>query len=117
LRGSTTAQPLYLLLTYLHRRHFIELAPGLLRELSSRQCSVGEPSLRILHALIDRYVVNGLLPGPVLSSRNLSILWDTLLSPRPPWRNLLLIPWMLCPSWAGLKAQLSRLRFHSGLKE
>jgi len=109
LHGSAAALPLYLLLTYLQRFHLIDVDPEALRELSLRQRSLGNLSLTVLHALIDRYLVDGRPLGPILSLRNLPILWNTLLLPGPPWRNLLLIPWYLLPSRAGIRARLSRL--------
>jgi hypothetical protein len=109
LHGSAAALPLYLLLTYLQRFHLIDVDPEVLRELSLRQRSLGNLSLTVLHALIDRYLVDGRPLGPILSLRNLPILWNTLLLPGPPWRNLLLIPWYLVPSRAGIRARLSRL--------
>src|SRR5262249_40562406 len=85
LHSSAAALPLYLLLTYLRRCHLIEVAPEVLRELSCRQRSLGKLSLLLTHALIDRYLVDGRSPGPIRSLRNLSLLWDTLLLPGPPW--------------------------------
>jgi len=116
LHGSAAALPLYLLLTYLQRCHLIEVEPEVLRELSLRQRALGNLSLTVLHALIDRYLVDGRPPGPILSLRNLPILWNTLLLPGPPWRNLLLVPWYLVPSRAGIRARFARLQAYTGLR-
>jgi len=116
LHGSAAALPLYLLLTYLQRCHLIEVAPEVLHELSCRQRSLGKLGLFMMHALIDRYLVDGRSPGPILSPRNLPLLWNTLLFPGPPWRNLLLLPWYLLPSWVGIRAQLARLHAYTDLR-
>jgi hypothetical protein len=116
LHGSTAALPLYLLLTYLQRYHLIEVAPEILHELSFRQRAFGKLSLLMMHALIDLYLVDGKAPGPILSLRNLPILWNTLLLPGPPWRNLLLLPWSLLPSRVGIRAQFARLQASMGLR-
>jgi hypothetical protein len=110
LHGSAAAVPLYLLLTYLRRCDLITVDAEVLRELARRQGALGKLNLTVLHALIDRYLVDGRAPGTILSARTLSILWQSLLLPGPPWRNLLLFPWHLFPSWGGIQARLSRLR-------
>jgi hypothetical protein len=107
LHGSAAALPLYLLLTYLQRSHLIEVDASVLRELARRQRSLGNATLALLHTLLDRYVVDGRAPGLILSARTLAILWQSLLLPGPPWRNLLLFPWYLVPSWEGIRARLS----------
>lgn len=96
--GPAASAHLYLILTYLHKRRLIDVAPEMLRELSLRQRSLGNVNLKILHAVIDRYFVDGRTFGRVLRLRNLRILWRTLLLPRSPTRNLVLLPWNLLPS-------------------
>jgi hypothetical protein len=109
LQGSVAAAPLYLLLTYLDTYHLIDIAPEILHELSLRQRSFGSLNLQILHALLNRYIVDGHPWGWVCSAYHLGILWKTLLLPGPPLGNLLCVPWNLFLGsrvWTGL----SRLR-------
>jgi len=115
LHGSVATVPLYLLLSYLQHYRLIDVAPEILAELSRRQQPLGPPTLAILHALIDRYMVDGRSHGPILNERTLSILWNTLLLPGPPWRNLLRVPWHLLPSQENMKMGFSRLRSSLGL--
>jgi hypothetical protein len=102
LDGSVAASYLYLLLSYLERHRLVAIAPEILRELFSRQRSFGRMNLKILHVLIDRYVVDGRSLGPLVSARNFAILWRTLLSPGPPSRNVVRTLWNLLPSRAWL---------------
>jgi hypothetical protein len=110
LHGSVATAPLYLLLTYLQRHRLIDVAPEILAELSHRQQPLGPPTLAILHALIDRYVVDGRPHGPILNKRHLSILWNTLLLPGSPWRNMLRVPWQLLPSRHNISRLLKQMR-------
>ena len=89
LAGSVASSYVYLLVTYLDRYGLVELAPEILRTLSLRQRSFGRTNLRILHALLDRYVTSGRDFGPLLTVRNFEILWKTLLLPGRPSQNLL----------------------------
>jgi hypothetical protein len=109
-RGSAATVPLYLLLTYLQRYRLIDVAPEILAELSRRQQPLGPPTLAILHVLIDRYMVDGKSKGLILNKRNISILWNTLLLPGSPWRNLIRAPYDLWPSRKGIMDQVTCLR-------
>jgi len=95
LHGSVAAAHLYLMLTYLDKYQLIDVAPEILHGLFLRQQSFGNVNLKIVHSLIDQYLVYGRDPGQVLSLRNLGILWQTLLLPGRPFRNLMLVPWLL----------------------
>jgi hypothetical protein len=81
-----------------------------LQELSRTQHSLSDSNRTLLHSLMDRYLVDGRPPGPLLSARTLSILWQRLLLPGPSWRTLLLLPWYFLPSRAGIRAWLSGLQ-------
>jgi hypothetical protein len=109
-RGSMAATYLCLLLTYLRKCRLIDVAPEILREIFSRQRSFGSINLKILHALIDHYFVDGRAFGRVLSLRNARIVWRTLLLPGPPFRNLMLLPWNLLPSRRRIRPGFSRLK-------
>jgi Uncharacterised nucleotidyltransferase len=108
-QGSAAGLPLYLLLTYLQRCHLLEVEAAVLRELSLRHRALSRPILTMLHALIDRYIVDGCSPGPLVSARTLSVLWQRLRLPGLPWRNLLGLPWYFLPSRAGIRERLSGL--------
>jgi hypothetical protein len=97
LDGGVAAAALYLLLSYLDRNSLVELPDGVLGEISRRQQSYGSASLRGIHAVIDRYVVDGHAFGMLVSQRNFEIIWDTLLRPCPPSRRLPRLVWMLLP--------------------
>jgi hypothetical protein len=92
------ASHVYLLLTYLHRHQLAETDPKILARLFRRQRSLGPTTLRILHTLMDHYVVDGRSLWPLMSTRNFGITWTTLLSPAPPSRNLMTLARELLPS-------------------
>lgn len=89
-QDSPAATALYLLLTYLSHYRLIDIAPEIISALSVRQRSLRNADRKILHALIDCYLVEGNPLGRVCSLRNIDILWRTLLLPGPPSRNYLL---------------------------
>jgi hypothetical protein len=86
---------LCLLLTYLHTHRLINMAPEVLHALLGQQHAFGPVNLKLMHALIDRYIVDGKPFGYVRSLRHLDIIWQTCLLPGPPWHNLLRVPWNL----------------------
>ena len=102
LDGSVSATPVYLLLTYLQRHGLVELPLEVLGELRRRQRSFGGASLRIVHAMVERYVTNGRDYGVLVSERNFQVVWETLLLPRSPLRRLPALLWNLLPSRATL---------------
>ncbi|HWP58357.1 MAG TPA: nucleotidyltransferase family protein [Candidatus Acidoferrales bacterium] len=91
-QGNVAATYLYLLLSYLERHRLVEVAPDVMRDLFNQQCSFGRSALRLAHALIDRFLVGGRSFGPLMSQRNVTIVWKTLLLPGPAARNWLLAP-------------------------
>jgi Uncharacterised nucleotidyltransferase len=97
LDGAVAARHLYLLLSYLDRRGLIALAPDVSEKLRRRQRSFGPVTLRMMHALIDRHLVDGCDGALLTSTRTFKVLWRTFLLPGPPSRNLLLVPWNLVP--------------------
>jgi hypothetical protein len=92
LERSVATSYLYLMLTYLRRYELIEIPAEVFQELHSRQPTFNTNTLRIMHLLIDHYIIAGRRCGVVLSPARLSILWDTLLTPGSPIRNLLNVP-------------------------
>jgi len=107
LHSSVASTYLYLMLTYLVKYQLIAIAPEILHRLFLSQRSFGKMNLKIMHVLIDHYLVDGRGFGQVLSLRNLDILWKTLLFSGPPFRNLMLVPWTILLPW--------RLRTRLGL--
>jgi len=95
LPDSVAVVYLCLLLTYLTKYRLINIAPELLHALLVQQHAFGTANLKLMHALIDRYLVDGKPFGRVLSLRHLDIIWHTCLLPGPPWQNLLRVPWNL----------------------
>jgi hypothetical protein len=108
LDGSLVASHVYLLLTYLRRHRLAEVDPDVLRGVARRQRSFGPATLGILHAIIDRYVVEGRPLGALMSARSFEITWKALLSAGPPSRNLLALAWRLLPSRSWLARSLER---------
>lgn len=96
-RAPTTAAHLYALLTYLAGRRLMRVAPAILDALACCQRSFGATNLRIIHALIDRFLLDGAAPGRVLSEDRLRIVWNTLFQPGPSVLNLALLPWRILP--------------------
>jgi hypothetical protein len=60
LDGSLASTYAYVLLSYLSDHRLIALAPDVLGELFARQRSFGRANLKVIHALLDRYVTEGL---------------------------------------------------------
>ena len=96
-RAPLTAAHLHALLTYLARRSLAPVAPAHLDALASRQRSFGATSLRVVHGLVDRYLLDGATPGRVLSEDRLRIAWSTLFEPGSQVRKLASLPWRMRP--------------------
>lgn len=106
LDGSLASTYVYVLLSYLSDHRLIALAPDVLRELFARQRSFGRANLKVLHALLDRYVTEGREFGALVSARNFGILWKDLQRPNSPSGNVLRALWSLRPSRAWLRRSL-----------
>jgi hypothetical protein len=91
-KDSVAASCLYLLLSYLQRWQCVRLPSRVLPDLFRLQSSFGKFNLRVAHFLITRYLVEGNRAHGRLRSRNLDILWKTLLQSRGAFYNLLLLP-------------------------
>ncbi len=89
LHGSVASTHLYLMLSYLDKYQLIAIAPEILHELFLSQRPLRNINLKIMHRLIDRYLVDGTYLGQLLNLENLDSLWKTLLSPGSPFRNLI----------------------------
>ena len=118
LHGSVAAPHVSLMLTYLARHQVIEIDPQVLQTLYVRQRAFGTMNLRLLHAVVDRYMVGGRPVGHRLSPRKLHLLWESLLSPDSALHNLLraflklLLPARWHPGLARLQHLLGRVAGH-----
>jgi len=70
LDNETAAASLHLMLSYIGTRGHIRVPPDALRRIASRQRLVGKLQLRLVHAMVDRYLIAGQpwdlpLPPPV----------------------------------------------------
>lgn len=75
---SPAARAVSVFLTYLERRRLADLPPDVVRRLSDAACAAGPLALRLAHALIDRYVVDGRDFGRAMSERTFHRLWKAL---------------------------------------
>jgi putative nucleotidyltransferase-like protein len=91
-QGSVVGTHLYLLLSYLQQNEIIDLNVEILADLFKKQQSFGKLNLKIAHFLIARCLVEGKIPRGRVATRNLDILWKSLLLDQGAIRNLLLIP-------------------------
>jgi hypothetical protein len=89
---SIPATYLYLLLSYLSHYGLVNIAPGIMRELSLSQRSFGRLSLKTTHRMIDDYLVKAPGFGLMFSERSVGIIWKTLMLPAPTFPKLVLIP-------------------------
>jgi hypothetical protein len=72
---------LYVMLTYLAHCGFDGIAPAILNQLASRQSVVGPLQLRIIHAMLDHFLIGGRLwnlplPPPVPGRFSLRYQWE-----------------------------------------
>src|SRR5262245_8492002 len=73
-----------------------------------RQRSFGRANLQVLHAVLDRHVLEGRPFDRLVSERSFGIVWGTLLTPGRPARNLLALGWNLLPSRSWLLRAVTR---------
>jgi hypothetical protein len=90
-RGSIAASSLYLLLSYIDRYRLAAVAPEILHELFVNQPSFGRVSVKAAHALTDRYCVTGKPLGRLLN-KSITVLWQTLVLPRPSLGSVMTAP-------------------------
>lgn len=93
LKDSPAAVYVNLMLGFLVKNGIVSLPSELLTKLAAAQKYPLGASESILYKLIDNYSMRGRRSGAITSEANLSILWETLLLPRPAWENLLTAPW------------------------
>jgi hypothetical protein len=90
LDGSLAAPHLYLLLSYLQSHQLIDIKPEIFQRLFLGQQAFGKLQLRIMHLLVDRYIVDGKTLRYAYNLKNLERLWESLLRPGPLLRNAIL---------------------------
>ena len=92
LDNDIAAASLYVMLAYLARCGLAPCAPAILSQLASRQHLVGAIQLRVMHALLERYLIrarpwNSVLPLPVVGRYSLKTQlrkrWPSQLFKRP----------------------------------
>jgi hypothetical protein len=91
LRGSTAALYLSLILTYLQQHHLIDIAPEIPKTLRADQTGIMRSNIKLLHIIMDYYVVAGKDFGPYCTAEDVNHVWRTLLSSGSPLQNLILV--------------------------
>ena len=102
---------LYVMLAYLARHGLDQSGEAILGPLATRQNVVGGLHVRLIHAMLDRYLVGGRPFTPLFHS---SRVWNTLLAPGSPTGKLLLVPWNIAfpphsPERYKVRYQLARI--------
>ena len=105
---------LYVMLTYLARCGFCQVDASIISRLALSQDVIGRSGLRIFHAILDSYLVQGKRFTRFFNSSHARIVLSTLLASGSRTRNLSLVPWNLAfpPDVADryrLSYQISRL--------
>jgi hypothetical protein len=101
---------LYLMLAYLSRRNVVVVPDEVLGHLAASQNLLATAELRLMHAMVDRYLLGG-RPFRVFNSWHI---WGNLLAPGSPSAKLLKLPWNILfpPSYPhrySLRRQLQRV--------
>jgi hypothetical protein len=81
---------LYVVLSYIARRRLHEIPPGVLSRLLCGQKIVGAIELRVIHAILDRYLIGGKAFTRLFQSWHVL---HNLLAPGSSSTKLLLLPW------------------------
>jgi hypothetical protein len=89
---SPPAVELGLLLAYLAHHEVVAIDRGILRPLTSANNAFTEEKLRLLFWLTDRYIAQGRSFDLIFSLRNVSIIWQTLVSTESLQEALFLLP-------------------------
>ena len=100
--GSVASAHLYLLLGYLHRSGLVDVPPGTIEHLARMQPCLNSVGGRLLHGILDQYVVDGREYRGLARPGTVDITWRALLGPGPPMRNLARVPWAIL-DWARVR--------------
>ena len=95
LDNETAIASLYVMLTYLSRCGLHQFAPSILSRLASSQDRVGAAELRIVHALLDHYLISGKPVTRWFSDWHATLVLNTMLAPGSHAAKLLSLPWNL----------------------
>ena len=118
--ANHAAAHLSLMLGYLYHRRIVEPEPRAAAVVNRGLRKLGRLNARLLYAIIDAFIVERERFGRFLTHYNVLIIWDALLRPRHPWRNLAALPILLMfppnradrfsPAlvWRRLRAAISR---------
>jgi len=114
LDNKMAAASLYVLLAYLSRHEFYQTPRPVLSRLARCQHVVGAMELRIIHAILSSYLIDGIPFTPWLSDWTASIALNTLLAPGSHAARLTSLPWNLAfppsmPGRYGIRYQLQRI--------
>jgi hypothetical protein len=84
---------LYVMLTYLSRHSLCQVEPAILSRLAARQDFIGPLVLRIIHSILDKYLLGGRPFSRFNREWHVSIVLGTLLAPCSSGRKLVAVPW------------------------
>jgi hypothetical protein len=93
LDNAMAVASLYVMLSYLSRHSLCRVEPSILFRLASSQDVVGPLVLRIIHSMLDKYLLGGRPFSRLVREWHVSIVLSTLLAPGSSGRNLASIPW------------------------
>ncbi len=102
-------------LSYLKRNKILDIEDGVYNRLEARRSIATNFNIKLLHLMIDRYLVDGKSFGSILTSSNIGIIWQTLLKTDKPVVNLITLPGNILfppnnPRRFELRYQYQRLR-------
>ena len=92
--GLWTATAVRLMLSYLHRWQLATVPPGVLQALAKLDRHANPASIRLLHQLVTRYVMEG-RSGIAVTHSHATIIWNTVVRPESHMGNLLGVPYNL----------------------
>jgi hypothetical protein len=93
LDNPMAAASLYMMLSCLSNHGFRRVDPPILFRLGSSQDIIGPLALRVLHRVLDNYLVGGRRFSRFIRHWHVSILLSTLLAPGSSGRKLAAVPW------------------------
>jgi hypothetical protein len=114
LDNPMAAASLYVMLSYLSRHSLCQVEAPILSRLASGQDVIGPLVLRIIHSMLDKYLLGGRPFSRLIREWHVSIVLSTLLAPGSRGRKLASVPWNILfpPSVAerySVRYQLGRI--------
>jgi hypothetical protein len=106
---------LYTELSYMKRNNILDVQVEFYNQLEIEFSAVANINIKILHSIIDNYIVAGKPFSSMLTSNNVGIVWKTLLQSGQPLLNLVSLPGNILfppdnPRRFDLRFQYQRLR-------